>query len=82
MLEVLGEFAQSHLPPTFMMTIDLPSTSYSFPQHITPTDMRPDIVWWSDEIKELRIFELTISYETLAADARQRKRAKYEGLVG
>ena len=63
------------------MTIDLPSKSYSFPQHITPTDMRPDIVWWSDEKKELQMFKLTINYETLPADARQCKRAKYEGLV-
>ena len=33
-LEVLGEFVQSHLPPTFMMTVDLLSRSYSFPHHI------------------------------------------------
>ena len=35
--------------------------------------MRPDIVWWSDDRKELRLLELT--------DSRQRKEAKYYELV-
>ena len=28
------------------MTSDL--TSYTFPHHIVPTTLRPDIVWWDD----------------------------------
>ena len=39
--------------------------------------MRPDIVWLSDDRKELWLLELTISYESLVADTRQRKEAKY-----
>ena len=80
-LAVLGDFIQAHLPPTFSITSDLPSATYSFPQHITPTDMRPDIVWWSDVHKELWLLELTVSYESLVADSCQRKRAKYQDLV-
>lgn len=35
-------------------------------------------MWWSDE---LWLFELTVSYEPLVADARARKRAKYHDPV-
>ena len=43
--------------------------------------MRPDIVWWSDESTELRLFKLTISYESLVEDSSIRKQAKYQELV-
>ena len=39
------------------------------------TNFRPDIVWWSDEKRELWLFELTVSYETKVEDARSRKKA-------
>ena len=58
-----------------------PSKPYSFPHHITPTNLRPDIMWWNDKQRELWLFELTVSYETLVADARLRKRVKYHDLV-
>ena len=70
-LLLIGDFVRSHLHPSFLFTIDLASMGYSFPQHITPTDMRPDIVWWSDERRELGMLELTISYELLVADSHQ-----------
>ena len=76
----MGFFIQAYLPNDFSIAIDSPSFTYSFPQHIIPTDLRPDIVWWSDQQKELWLFELTISYESLVADARGRKRAKYHDL--
>ena len=79
-LELLGFFIQAYLPNDFSIAIDSPSFTYSFPQHIIPTDLRPDIVWWSDQQKELWLFELTISYESHVADARGRKRAKYHDL--
>ena len=40
-----------------------------------------DIVWWSDNRKELLLLELTISYESLVADTHQQKEAKYFELV-
>ena len=79
-LELMGFFIQAYLPNDFSIAIDSPSFTYSFPQHIIPTDLRPDIVWWSDQQKELWLFELTISYESHVADARGRKRAKYHDL--
>ena len=80
-LAVFGSFVRFHLPPNFSITIDLPSENYSFPNHISPTNLRPDIVWWSNERRELWLFELTISYETRVADAGARKRGKYQDLV-
>ena len=38
-------------------------------------------MWWSDQQRELWLFELTISYESVVADAKARKRAKYHDLV-
>ena len=80
-LMVIGEFIKVHLPTNFTITIDSPQTTYTFPHHITPTNMRPDIVWWSDSQRELSLFELTISYESQVAEARERKRVKYQDLV-
>ena len=80
-LQVIGDFIKTHLPTQFSITIDSPSEAYSFPQHITPTNLRPDIVWWSDQRRELCLLELTVSYETGVADARARKAAKYHDLV-
>ena len=43
--------------------------------------MHPDLVWRRDETKELWLFELTISYETVAEDSRRHKQAKYQEVV-
>ena len=80
-LQVIGDFIKSHLATHYFFTIDSPSGVYSFPHHITPTSLRPDIVWWSDQQRELWLFELTVSYESLVADAGVRKRGKYYDLV-
>ena len=80
-LQVIGDFIKSHLAPHFSISIDSPSEVYSFPHHISPTNLRPDIVWWSDHQRELWLFELTVSFESQVADARARKRTKYYDLV-
>jgi hypothetical protein len=80
-LKVFGDFIQTSLPPDLSVTIDLLPRPYHFPHHISPTNMRPDIVWWSDRRRELWLFELTISYESHVADARVRKKAQYQDLV-
>ena len=76
-LKIFGDFVKSSLPPLYSFIIDHPTDTYSFPHHITPTNLRPDIVWWGECQRELWLFELTISYETLM----ERKRAKYQDLV-
>ena len=42
-LELIGIFIHAHLPNDFSITIDSPSFTYSFPQHIIPTDLCPNI---------------------------------------
>jgi len=56
-------------------------SNYNFFQHITPTDLKPDIVWCDDEKNLLRIVELTIPFDTTLDDAAERKETKYEELV-
>ena len=48
---------------------------------IASTDLRPDIVWWEDNPKKLRLVELTVPFEMGFKDAAERKEASYEDLV-
>ena len=75
-LKVFGEFIEASLPPHSSVTIDLPTWKYSFPHHITPTNLRPNTVWWCEHQRELWLFELMISSESLMAKARELKKAK------
>ena len=63
------------------MTADLPESTYAFPHHITPTNLCPDIVWWSDTLKTLWSLELTVSFETNMDQAHEHKLSKYQDLL-
>ena len=76
MLRQIVYTISSHLQPTAQLTSDL--SDYHFPHHITPTTQRPDVVWWDDSKKKLCLIELTVCFETLFNDARERKMARYE----
>ena len=80
-LSIIAELAQSYLPDSHHLTVDLSEESYSFPSHIIPTNLRPDLVIWSDVCKKLCLVELTISYESGFEDAARRKRNRYVDLV-
>ena len=69
-----------HLPRTSSWTADI-SDNYCFPVHITPTDLRPDLVWWDDTTRVLCLVELTVCYETNYDEVALRKAAKYEDLA-
>ena len=45
------------------MTVDL-SDGYSFPTHIAAIDLRPDIVWWSDDQKTITPVELMVCFDS------------------
>ena len=77
---IIGDFIRASLPPHLSLTIDHPSQTYSFYHHITPTNMHPDIIWWSENQK-LWLFELTISFKSLVADSQHHKQANYQDLV-
>ena len=68
------------LPPSTTLTTDL-GEGYSFPLHITPTDLRPDLVWWDDTSRSLCLAELTVCYESNFEEAAKRKSAKYSDLA-
>ena len=70
---------QKFLTTTYELTAD--TVSYRFPQHIVPTDLRPDIVWWNNKNYVLCIAELTIPFETCFTAAAERKRIKYDSVV-
>ena len=78
---MLSAFVSTHLPSSFSMCMDSLELEYSFPHHISPTNLRPDVVWCPDEVKEIRLLELTISYEMVMEQAHQRKFAKYEDML-
>ena len=69
----------AYLPPSVSISSDL--GSYSFPQHIVSTDLRPDVVWWDDETRKLCLLELTVCFETSFEEAAQRKKIRYADIV-
>ena len=62
------------------MTADI-NEDYNFPLHIIPTELRPDIVWWDDDMKSLNLIELTVCYETNFDEAAKRKDERYQDLL-
>ena len=61
-LEVIATTISAHLQPSERISSDL--TNYTFPQHITSTTLRPDIVLWDDTKRQLLLLELTVCFET------------------
>ena len=79
-LKVIADTVKEHLPPSHKLTVDL--DHYQFPIHISPTDLRPDIVLLSDSEKQQFILaELTVSFETSFEAAAERKVTNYQDLV-
>ena len=51
-----------------------------FPPEITLSNLRPDIVAWSQSAKRAILIELTVPWETHIEDAHERKLTRYEEL--
>jgi hypothetical protein len=66
--------------PDWQMLVDL-GKQLKFPNHIAVTNLRPDIVIFSNEKKIIILLELTVSWEENIEAANERKRGKYEALV-
>jgi hypothetical protein len=60
---------------------DYDASPVLFPPSIYATDLRPDMVVWSEATRTLIIVELTVPSEDNIADAAFRKQNKYEELV-
>ena len=77
-LQVITDFASRLLPEGMHITADLPGMHYSFPQDITTTDLRPDIIIWDSQV--IYLVELTVPFETNIDDAVARKVHRYQDL--
>ena len=80
-LKVILDYLQVHYPPEYEILADLPRSTYSFPSSTASTDLRPDLVLWSDTRRVVILAELTVCFETNFVDACQRKTVKYQDLV-
>ena len=63
------------------MMADLPNSTYDFPSSVASTDLRPDLVVWSDTQRVTVLAELTVCFEMNFVDASQRKTNKYQDLL-
>ena len=52
-----------------------------FPPDISVTNLRPDMIIWSEKKKSVIIVELTVPWETATDEAHERKLLKYDELV-
>ena len=80
-LTKIVEFVETCSLENTTIIYDLPDNPYQFPPHISTTDLRPDIVIWSNSTKELTIVELTVCFETSFNEAISRKTLKYINLM-
>ena len=81
----ISQTAQSGSPllgsaTDWKIQIDYTKQPIPFPVHICVTDQRPDIVFYSDDLKSVILVELTCPAEENIADARLRKSVKYSPL--
>ena len=81
-LAVIEQGIRSHAPNGVCVLADLPSHQpYTFPPHITHTDLSPDLVLWNVKEKTVCIIELTVCYETRFEEAHRLKANKYADLI-
>ncbi|XP_078586276.1 uncharacterized protein LOC144868177 [Branchiostoma floridae x Branchiostoma japonicum] len=62
------------------MAVDL-DRQLRFPSTICVTQLRPDLVLWSEDQKSVLIIELTVPWEENIQEAYERKKLKYEELA-
>ncbi|KAK0143665.1 hypothetical protein N1851_018141 [Merluccius polli] len=52
-----------------------------FPEYVTSTSLRPDLVLTSASLKQVLVLELTVPWEDRMEEANERKRLKYQELI-
>ena len=80
-LTVIADLIRAHKSPSQNLIIDVPGMNYYYPQHISTTDSRPDIVLWQDNPREVNLMELTVCFETNFDEVRRRKVCRYADLI-
>ena len=75
---MITDFLKDELDNDYSMIADLgPNQNYLFPTDLATTDLRPDIVVFSQLRREVAILELTICCEQAYTSARERKTSAY-----
>ena len=65
----------------YSITADLPSKEYQPPQHLCPTQLKPDLVVWNDSKRTVLLIELTCPFEENFVHAATRKDTRYHELA-
>ena len=82
MLEVITAFVQEHIPSNYQIVSDIYNDQpYNFPSVLAYTDLRPDLVTFSESDKQAILIELTVCCESSFQAAKERKESKYLELV-
>jgi len=76
-LNEIADFIKPRLPLGANIKADLPGAMYQYPLQLATTDLRPDIVIWPNNPKEVTLIELTVTFETTFEAAIQRRTEKY-----
>ena len=66
--------------PDWQLIVDL-GRRLKFPEHISTTSLRPDMVLFSTKTKQVILWELTVPWEENMELAYERKMEKYQDLV-
>ena len=80
-LKMIFDQLQHQCSQEFKIAADLPGSTYSFPSSVSSTDMRPDLVMWSNAKQVVILVELTVCFETNFIDASLRKAENYQDLL-
>ena len=67
--------------PDDMITLANLTDQYQFPSSLTPSDLLPDLVVYSELTRTAIIIELTVCFETNFKECNERKESKYSELV-
>ena len=64
----------------WLMSADV-GAKLDFPREICTTNLRPDIIIWSKQTKQVLLVELTVPWESRIEEAHERKLTKYQALI-
>ena len=78
--ERIADFIKKLVPDDMHVIADL-EDQYHFPPCLAHTDLRPDLIIYSELTKSATLMELTVCFETNFEEAKSRKETKYADLV-
>ena len=80
-LSKLYNFILLHLCESWKKIVDLPDRDYIFPSALATTSLRPDIVLWCPNSKQMKMLELTVCFEENFSASSSLKKTKFKELV-